>query len=99
MDNNETQEHISLLNIRLMRSIDTLVDAYDRGYEFFKEERTDGDVYSYYVTVLYGFAEGVVKRFKTGGPAAAATSEPIVLAVAMVKYLSEHPEFKSNLMF
>lgn len=96
---NKTQEHISLLNIRLMRSIDTLVDIYNEGYKYFKEEKPDEGNDSYYAAVLSGFAEGVIKRLQCGGNVNAATSAPIMVATALIKYLSEHPEFKSNLMF
>lgn len=99
MDTNEMTEHISLLNFKLMRSLDTLVDAFDKGYEFFKEKKPDGTVDTYYAAVLSSFAEGVGKCLTRGGNAAAATSEPIIVAVALIKYLSEHPEFKPDLMF
>ena len=59
MDTNKTQEHISLLNIKLMHSIDTLVNVYNAGYEFFKEKKPDGGDDSYYAAVLSNFADGV----------------------------------------
>ena len=99
MDTNEMTEHLELLNAKLTHSLDTLVDAFDRGYEFFKEKRPDGTIDSYYAAVLSSFAEGVVRCLKHGGTAAAATSDPIIAATALVKYLSEHPEFKADLMF
>ena len=99
MDTNETKEHIELLNTKLMRSIDMLIDAYKEGYEFFKEKRPDGGNDSYYAAVLAGFADGVIKSFKRGGPDAVVVSDPIVVAVATIKYLNEHPEFKADLMF
>lgn len=99
MDTNEFKEHIKLLNVKLMHSIDALVDAYKVGYDFFKEKKPDGSNDSYYAAVLAGFADGVIKSFKRGGPDAVVVSDPIVVAVATIKYLNEHPEFKSNLMF
>ena len=94
-----TKEHIELLNGKLMRSIDTLIDAYKVGYDFFKEKRPDAGDDAYYAAVLHGFADGVIKCFKRGGPDAAVISDPIVVAVATIKYLNEHPEFKADLMF
>lgn len=100
MDKNETKEHVVLLNVKLMRSIDTLVTVYNKGMEFFKEKKPDGDdVDSYYAAVLTSFTEGVLTDLLRGGGAAVATCEPIIVAAATIKYLAEHPEFKSNLMF
>ena len=99
MDKNKTKENIILLNVKLMHSIDVLINAYNKGYEFFKEKKPDGGMDNYYAAVLSSFVDGVVKYLMHGGDAAAATSEPIMVAVAAIKYLNEHPEFKANLMF
>ena len=99
MEANEMKKHIDLLNVRLTCSINTLVDAFDESYKFFKEKKPNGTIDSYYAAVLSSFANVVFEKFRRDGEAAAATSAPIMVAAALIKYLSEHPEFKSNLMF
>lgn len=100
MDKNETKKNIILLNVRLMQSIDTLVDAYNKSMEFFKEKKPNGDgADCYHAAVLTSYAESVLWHFQREGRTAAVCCEPIIVAAAAIKYLAEHPEFKSNLMF
>lgn len=99
MKTNETKEHIGLLNVRLMHSVDTLIDTYNEGYEFFKEKNPDDGVDDYYAAVHCGLAKDVISKYERGGGTEVAVSAPIIVAVATIKYLAEHPEFKSNLMF